>query len=211
MACWSCRKSRNWCRDTVKQLAAAASMQALTRRGTYRHIGVTPASRRAVTARSVTSRMLSTKDANCRDLSAGDSVSITSYVAATLPRSTRKPTTTSGGDSSRATATAAMVAKPSPLRLQCTHTRPDSLLVGYTHPAVAAPQRTSLLTRSGRFLARKQQASLYHHITCIFYAQEIYLSLPGDAWHPAAIVCLRTEGGVFRCGAEALVATPRCS
>ena len=140
MACWSCRKSRNWCRDTVKQLAAAASMQALTRRGTYRHIGVTPASRRAVTARSVTSRMLSTKDANCRDLSAGDSVSITSYVAATLPRSTRKPTTTSGGDSSRATGTAAMVVKPSPLRLQCTHTGPDSLLVGYTHPAAAPRQ-----------------------------------------------------------------------
>lgn len=114
--------------------------------GTYRHIGVTPASRRAVTERSVTSRMLSTKDANCRDLSAGDSVSITSYVAATLPRSTRKPTTTSGGGSSRATGAAAMVAKPSPLRLQCTHTGPDSLLVGYTHPAAAAPQLCTSLT-----------------------------------------------------------------
>ena len=182
-------------------------MQALTRRGTYRHIGVTPASRRAVTARRVTSRMLSTKDANCRDLSAGDSVSITSYVAATLPRSTRKPTTTSGGGSSRATGAAAMVAKPSPLRLQCTHTGPDSLLVGYTHPAVAAPQLCTSLT-DDQVWQILQQASLYHHITCIFYAQEIYLSLPGDAWHPAAIVCLGTEGGVFRCVAGALVTIP---
>ena len=166
MACWSCRKSRNWCRDTVKQLAAAASMQALTRRGTYRHIGVTPASRRAVTERSVTSRMLSTKDANCRDLSAGDSVSITSYVAATLPRSTRKPTTTSGGDSSRATGTAAMVVKPSPLRLQCTHTGPDSLLVGYTHPAAAPPQLcTSRLAADSWRATRRPHCIITSHVS----------------------------------------------